>query len=201
MNNPTAIAQWGPQFEDLLDAALATFSSQWRLPDAPARIADSPDHHLGWRCNRKRMALVAELAVNSATIRVNRSLFLRLIVHDLNPSFNRFLIEPIVNALGVADVHDALIHYVENGTLVEQFGAVRAWYSAQPGLHYPTTQAHDSGDPSLGSSLAYSDWMALWPRYEEACRRAVRSCTDPAVRAQLVDEMNAFSEVRKIGNE
>ncbi|MEU5992239.1 hypothetical protein ABZ806_24985 [Spirillospora sp. NPDC047418] len=201
MKSPTSIAEWGVEFEALLDAALAIFCQRWNPPSAPEKIAVDPVHNLAWRCNRKRTSLVASLGERPELVRANEALLLRVAVHDLNPSFNRYLIDSIAKATGLNGVHNAIIDYLENGTIVEKFGAVRAWYSAQPGLHYPTVHAYDEGTPSVASSVAYGDWMELWPQYKEACRRAVQSCVNPEVRDRLVEDMNAFAEIREIGTQ
>lgn len=201
MKNPTSLAEWGEEFERLLDEGLAVFRPEWSLPSAPARISERPDHYLGWRCNRKRQALANALGRDPEIVRANRSMLLRLIMHDLSSSFNRFLIEPVGKAIGLHDVHEAIIDFMANGSFVEKIGAIRAWYSAQPGLCYPAVQSHDKGDPSSASSAEYADWMALRPRYEDACRRAVATCADPEVRHRLAEEIDAFAEIRRIGIE
>jgi hypothetical protein len=190
---------WYGEFEELIDAILPTFRPDWRLPDPPAYIVNRPELQPHWRCNRKRSALHVALRANLSGIRAHKDALLHLAVHDLNPSLNRFLILPIIEALGHPAVHMAIIGYLENGTFVEQLGAMKAWYTAQPGLHYRTMESFDHGDPTIESATQYADWTKLRTRYRQACQRAIEKCTDPKLRSQLSELAASFAVVVHIG--
>lgn len=114
MSTSSSAPLWYPEFEELLDRLLPAFCPEWRLPGPPANVADKRDLLLKWRCNRKRSALGAALRYDPAKVRANRDVLIHLAVHDLNPSFNRFLISPIIAAIGYREIHEAIIGYLEN---------------------------------------------------------------------------------------
>ena len=81
----------------------------------------------------------------------------------------------------------------------EQIGATYAWYQAQPGLHYHSSDAYHRSEPTPDSVLRYREWQELLPRYREAGRRAVARCGDPERRARLSELTANSSEIVSIG--
>ncbi|WP_235033033.1 hypothetical protein [Streptomyces sp. WAC05374] len=76
-------------------------------------------------------------------------------VHDPDPSFCRWLIEPAVYAFGRRRVMAALLDYARTGTHAEQAGARRAWYCAHVPLRADRSPAYapdGSRDPALDAS-------------------------------------------------
>lgn len=106
---------------------------------------------------------------------------------------------PIVAAVGYRSVHEGIIERLEHGTFIEQIGATRAWYQAQPGLHYLSSDDYYRGEPAPDSVLRYREWQELLPRYREAGRRAVARCGDPERRACLSELTANSSEIVSIG--
>lgn len=124
-----------------------------------------------------------------------------VVVHDLNASFNEFLILPIITAVGHRPVHQGILERLERGSFLEQLGAVAAWYTAQPSWHYRTPDDRDRGDPTPDSALRYSEWLELQSRYREACRRAVERCENPQQRDYLRKRTARFSQIVSIGTQ
>ncbi|MCX5234429.1 hypothetical protein OG824_19970 [Streptomyces prunicolor] len=81
-------------------------------------------------------------------------------VHDPDPSFCRWFVEPAVYAFGRRRVLTALLDYLRTGTDAEQAGAERAWYCAHVPLHADRSPAYAPGgsrDPALDESLDVRD--------------------------------------------
>ena len=190
------------QFESLLDAHLALISPAWRLPEMPERYVGKPDFALRWRSERKRFALAKALKRAPDEVRNHRDGLFHIVVHDLNPSFNYYLIMPIVNAIGRSELYEALLGYLETGTYVERLCALKAWYSAQPGIFYRTSTDYHRGEPNPDRMAEYNAWVALRPRFLAACEVAVEACDTPEEREQLADLARsvARAEIVTIGD-
>ncbi|WP_329552928.1 hypothetical protein [Streptomyces sp. NBC_00696] len=96
-------------------------------------------------------------------------------VHDPDPSFCRWFVEPAVYAFGRRRVMAALVDYLRSGTDAERAGAVRAWYCAHVPLHADRSPAYGPGgvrDPALDES---QDIMDAWL---EASMRVFAAATD-----------------------
>ncbi|MFE5240322.1 MULTISPECIES: hypothetical protein [unclassified Streptomyces] len=73
-------------------------------------------------------------------------------VHDPDPSFCRWFVEPAVYAFGRRRVMTALLGYLRTGTRAEQAGAQRAWYCAHVPLYADQSPAYapdGTRDPAL----------------------------------------------------
>ncbi|MFD3481871.1 hypothetical protein [Streptomyces sp. NPDC058665] len=73
-------------------------------------------------------------------------------VHDPDPSFCLWYVEPAVYAFGRRRVMTALLDYLRTGTDAEQAGAKRAWYCAHVPLRADRSAAHAPGgtrDPAM----------------------------------------------------
>lgn len=136
MGVTTQNSQWYDEFEAALDGVLAVFLPERRLPEPPAHVARRPEAAPRWRTGQKRGALAKFLRAHPAEVRNHQDALMHVVVRDLDASFNEFLILPIIAAVGHRAVHEAIIEYMAGGSFTEQVGAVQAWYTAQPGLHY-----------------------------------------------------------------
>ncbi|WP_247695759.1 hypothetical protein [Streptomyces sp. B93] len=90
-------------------------------------------------------------------------------VHDPDPSFCRWYVEPAVYVFGRRRVMTALLDYLRTGTEAEQAGAKRAWYCAHVPLRADRSPAYAPGgsrDPAMDES---HDVMAEW---QETVRRS-----------------------------
>ncbi|MFI9726261.1 hypothetical protein [Streptomyces sp. NPDC052092] len=104
-------------------------------------------------------------------------------VHDPDPSFCRWFVEPAVYAFGRRRVMAALVDYVQAGTDAERAGAVRAWYSAHAPLRADRSPAYGPGgvrDPAPDES---QDIKAAWL---EASLRVFASATDLRMRHRVL---------------
>ncbi len=72
-------------------------------------------------------------------------------VHDPDPSFCRWFVEPAVYAFGLRRVAAALVDHLRNGTDAERAGAVRAWYSAHVPLRPDRSPLYGPGDGLIGA--------------------------------------------------
>ncbi|MCE7736133.1 MAG: hypothetical protein GPJ54_14720 [Candidatus Heimdallarchaeota archaeon] len=64
-------------------------------------------------------------------------------IREINPSLNRYFIEPAVSNFGARTVHEFLFNVIENGEPFRQAGAVNALYWAQPHLKWENIQSPD----------------------------------------------------------
>ncbi|MEV5879956.1 hypothetical protein AB0L75_38250 [Streptomyces sp. NPDC052101] len=86
-------------------------------------------------------------------------------VHDPDPSFCRWFIEPALYVFGRRRVTAALLNYARAGTDAEQAGAKRAWYCAHLPLRADRSPAYAPGgsrDPALDES---QDMVDKWLQY------------------------------------
>jgi hypothetical protein len=194
------VPEWYDEFEALLDEMLGILRPEWRLSgEPPSYVVDRPTGMSRWRTNQKRGALASRLRDYPAEVSIHLPALMDIVVHDLNPSFNEFLIRRIVAAVGYRPVHEGIIERLAHGTFTEQVGATYAWYQAQPGLHYHSSGDFHRGQPTQDSVLRHTEWLELMPRYREAGRRAVERCSDPRRRACLSELTANSSEIVSIG--
>jgi hypothetical protein len=92
-------------------------------------------------------------------------------VHDPDPSFCRWFVEPAVYAFGRRRVLVTLLAYLRTGTDAERAGARRAWYCAHVPLRPDRSPAYAPGgsrDPALDESQdVVAEWSAA-TRYPDA---------------------------------
>lgn len=189
------------EFESLLDAQLALLCPGWQIDDL-SHLADRPDYARHRRCTIKRGTLAKALKQAPHEVRHHRDALFHIVAHDPNASLNYYLITPIVNAIGRHELHKALIGYLETGTYVERLCALKAWYQAQPGLFYDSSDAFQRGEPVPERMAEYDAWAALRPRFLAACRIAVAACDTPEERRRLADLARsvARAEIVTIGD-
>ncbi|MER6020496.1 hypothetical protein [Streptomyces anulatus] len=104
-------------------------------------------------------------------------------VHDPDPSFCRWFVEPAVYAFGRRRVMAALVDYLRVGTDAERAGAMRAWYSAHVPLRADRSPAYGPGgvrDPALDET---QDVKAAWL---EASMQVFAEATDPQMRHRVL---------------
>ncbi|MER5202528.1 hypothetical protein [Streptomyces sp. NPDC002825] len=104
-------------------------------------------------------------------------------VHDPDPSFCRWFVEPAVYAFGRRRVMAALVDYLRIGSDAERAGAVRAWYWAHVPLRADRSSGHGPGgvrDPSLDEAR---DVKSAWL---EASMRTFAETTDLPMRHRVL---------------
>ncbi|MGW1318077.1 hypothetical protein [Streptomyces sp. NPDC002426] len=104
-------------------------------------------------------------------------------VHDPDPSFCRWFVEPAVYAFGRRRVMAALVDRLRVGTDAERAGAVRAWYSAHVPLYADRSPAYGPGgvrDPALDET---QDIEAAWL---EASMQVFAEATDLQMRHRVL---------------
>ncbi|MFG3013913.1 hypothetical protein ACGFZB_26480 [Streptomyces cinerochromogenes] len=84
-------------------------------------------------------------------------------VHDPDPSFCRWFVEPALYTFGRRRVMTTLLNYLRTGTDAERAGAERAWYCAHLPLRADRSPAYapdGSRDPALDESRDVVDeWL------------------------------------------
>ncbi|MFE4332697.1 hypothetical protein ACFRQM_25745 [Streptomyces sp. NPDC056831] len=105
------------------------------------------------------------------------------VVHDPDPSFCRWFVEPALYAFGRRRVLTALVDYLRTGSDAERAGAVRAWYCAHLPLRANRSPAYapsGSRDPAMDESQDVVDsWL------EESMRVVARSA-DPQTHRRVL---------------
>ena len=89
-------------------------------------------------------------------------------VYDPDPSFNRWWMEPALNAFGRRRVCTALLAFLLSGTDLERAGAARAWYWTALPLRLPEVVAESPDD---GSQAESDDPAALAREWNAAALR------------------------------
>jgi hypothetical protein len=108
-------------------------------------------------------------------------------IAELNPSLNRYFIEPCVRAFGVRRVNEYLLDLLETGTDSQKAGAVNALYWAQVPLEFPGNTP-DYGDDrrSVESRRANEELGDVWKRARTLYLRTFVSDADVDVRRSLI---------------
>lgn len=179
--------RWHEGFEARLDGMLEVLGMDRSLPKPPDSVLRRPEFAPWWRCDTKRGRLAKYVGAYPAEVGIHKDALMDVVVHDLDPSRNQVLIRPVIAAIGYRAVHERLIDRLEGGSYVEQVGAVKAWYWAQPTTPHTVTHAFDYEDQDPDTAAQYAGWLELVPRWREACRRALEACVDPHRRAYLND--------------
>jgi hypothetical protein len=93
------------------------------------------------------------------------SAFVRAAIYEVNPSHNRYFVEPCVASYGHRKVNEALLDYVENGSPFEIAGAVVALYWAQMRIWFSgTPQEFTLEYATPESRKAYLELQDVWNR-------------------------------------
>ncbi|WP_234478704.1 hypothetical protein [Streptomyces sp. MBT65] len=87
---------------------------------------------------------------------------LRAAVHEPDPSFNRWFVEPALNAFGHRRVRIALLGYLRTGTDLERAGAARAWYWSALPLRMPVVRAENGRATGQAETDDGSTVVAEW---------------------------------------
>ncbi|MEU1200341.1 hypothetical protein ABZ446_29525 [Streptomyces sp. NPDC005813] len=86
-------------------------------------------------------------------------------VHDPDPSFCRWFVEPALYCFGRRRVLEALVEYLRTGTDLERAGATRAWYWAHMPLRVDRSPAYapdGTRDPAMDTSRDAEDaWLEV----------------------------------------
>ncbi|MFJ6783128.1 hypothetical protein [Streptomyces yangpuensis] len=96
-------------------------------------------------------------------------------VHDPDPSFCRWFVEPAVYAFGRRRVAAALVDYLRSGTDAERAGAARAWYSAGVSVYPERSPLYGPGgvrDPAL------DELEGVYDAWSEASMEVIAVATD-----------------------
>ncbi|MFD8596895.1 hypothetical protein ACFV1L_18030 [Kitasatospora sp. NPDC059646] len=107
----------------------------------------------------------------------------RAAVHEPDPSYDRYFLEPALSAFGVRRVRTALFDYLRTGTDEERAGAARAWYWAAGPGRYPRVTA---ADPASARRKEEDDASHLDREWDELALREFVGNPDVGVRRCLV---------------
>jgi hypothetical protein len=115
---------------------VAIYRALRQLEDVLAPFGGKPSWHTHGpdsSVERKRRFLKTSLLVRKQWQHLPETYFaplMRLAIYEPDPSLNREFIEPALRAFGYHRVQEALLDYLEQGTLREKAGAARACYWA-----------------------------------------------------------------------
>lgn len=117
-------------------------------------------------------------------------------VHHQDPSAVRQFVEPAVAAFGRRHVQRALIDHLRTGADAERAGAARAWYWAQPALHYGVREAMEGGPPTPESRAEYDAVADLAAEWQEVALREFVGNDDLDVRRSLLPGLRLDSRAQ-----
>ncbi|MER5598490.1 hypothetical protein [Streptomyces sp. NPDC002265] len=104
-------------------------------------------------------------------------------VHDPDPSFCRWFVEPALYSFGRRRVLEALVAYLRSGTDPERVGATRAWYWAHIPLCADRSAAYAPDGIRAASLDASQEATEAW---SEASMRVYAETTDAGVRYRVL---------------
>ena len=88
---------------------------------------------------------------------------LRAAIYEINPSYNRWFVEPCIEAFGLRSVNNSLLEVVKNGDNFEKAGAVNALYWARLGLAFRSIPPAYTKEYALPESVqAYEELADVW---------------------------------------
>jgi hypothetical protein len=115
--------------------------------------------------DQERKWLVAEVFSKAPVPKRFFKAMLRAAVYEVNPSFNRYFVEPCITAFGHRVVNEALLDYVENGSDFEKAGAVNALYWAGVSLCFVgDIREYTLENATPESRAAYLELKDVWLR-------------------------------------
>ncbi|MFF7759529.1 hypothetical protein [Streptomyces griseorubiginosus] len=107
-------------------------------------------------------------------------------VHDPDPSFCRWFVEPALYCFGRRRVLEALVEYLRTGTDLERAGATRAWYWAHMPLRTdrsPACTPDGTRDPAMDISQDAKDaWL-------EVSMQVLAEATDVRIRNRVLNTL------------
>jgi hypothetical protein len=104
-------------------------------------------------------------------------------VHDPDPSFCRWFVEPALYSFGRRRVLEALVEYLRSGTDPERAGATRAWYWAHMPLRADRSAAYASDGIRAASLDASQEAAEAWL---EVSMQVYTEATDMGVRYRVL---------------
>jgi len=117
---------------------------------------------------------------------------LRAAVYEIDPSYNRYFVDPCIEAFGLRRVNNSLLEVVRNGDNFEKAGAVNALYHASPpGLAFQGMPPAYTKEYALPESVqAYEEYKDV--RMERDCLFLKEFVNNPntEVRQSLIPHLN-----------
>jgi hypothetical protein len=104
-------------------------------------------------------------------------------VHDPDPSFCRWFVEPALYGFGRRRVLEALVEYLRSGTDAERAGATRAWYWAGMPLRADRSAAYAPDGTRAASLDASQEAAEAWM---EVSMRVYAETTDAELRYHVM---------------
>jgi hypothetical protein len=141
--------------------------------------------------DQERKWLVAEVFSKAPVPKRLFNVMLRAAVHEINPSLNRYFVEPCIAAFGHRAVNEALLEYVEQGNDFEKAGAINALYWG--GMHlqfddYRRGLTLEHATPE--SRTAYLELKDVWERKRSLFLREFVSNENVDVRRSIIPSLN-----------
>jgi hypothetical protein len=115
---------------------------------------------------------------------------MRAAVYEVNPSANRYFVEPCIRTYGHRRVNEALLAFVEEGSDIEKAGAVNALYWARLGLTFrgrPPAYTREYATPeSVAAHHALAD---VWARRDRLFLAEFVANPDLDVRRSIIPHL------------
>ncbi|WP_181799360.1 hypothetical protein [Kitasatospora acidiphila] len=107
-------------------------------------------------------------------------------VYEPDPSFNRWYLEPALNAFGRRRVRSTLLEFLWTGSDLERAGAARAWYWSALQLQLPEVRAAEEG---VGCQREEDDRFVLTSEWYEAALREFVSSDHLGVQCSIIPRL------------
>ncbi len=115
---------------------------------------------------------------------------LRAAVYEIDPSYNRYFVEPCIEAFGLRRVNNSLLEVVRNGDNFEKAGAVNALYWAMRGLAFRGIPPAYTKEYALPESVkAYEELADVWIERDCLFLKEFVNNPDTSVRRSLIPHL------------
>jgi hypothetical protein len=139
----------------------------------------------------KRKWLVAAVFSRSPVPKRLLAAMIHAAIYEVNPSLNRYFVEPCLASYGHRVVNEALLEYVEDGSNFEKAGAVNALYWAQMPLRFfGVTRDFTLENATPESRDAYLELNDVWHRKRCLFLREFVTNADVNVRRSVIPSLN-----------
>ena len=139
----------------------------------------------------KRKWLVAAMFSRSPVPKRLLAPMIHAAIDEINPSLNRYFVEPCLASYGHRVVNEALLEYVENGSDFEKAGAVNALYWAQMPLRFSGITREFALDNATPESRdAHLELNDVWQRKRCLLLREFVANADVHVRRSIIPSLN-----------
>jgi hypothetical protein len=197
------------------DGIYAEYRALWRVvlsqqrpakpfeptPAAVSRIATPTEHDLRWltqalredeRYPQGKKWFVSEVVSHSASLGEELlGPLLDAAVDEIDPSYNRFFVEPCMQAFGPRRVNEYLLAVLKSGSDFRKAGAAQALYWAQVPLVFSgDTPSFDDENATRASRRAYEMLEDVWLQKRRLLLETFVATLSVEVRRSIIPGLN-----------